>query len=154
MADMKRYQTSPQKPGFLYALGGKLARLIFFTKYNVRVLNRPETIDGGFILMFNHQSNFDFIYSYDALLPRKVNSVVAYYFFCKRFLGKILHAVGAFPKYQYQADMNAIRNIRSILQNGGIIGIAIAAGEKAGPATRRFADYIVSWVVRSNSDAG
>ena len=124
MADMKRYQTSPKKPGFLYALGGKLARLIFFTKYNVRVLNRPETIDGGFILMFNHQSNFDFIYSYDAFLPRKVNSVVAYYFFCKGFLAKILHAVGAFPKYQYQADMNAIRNIRNILQDGGIIGIA------------------------------
>ena len=26
------------------------------------------------------------------------------------------------------------------------IGIAIAAGEKAGPATRRFADYVVRYV--------
>ncbi len=29
------------------------------------------------------------------------------------------------------------------------IGIAIAAGEKAGPATRRFADYVVRYVVKS-----
>ena len=124
MADMKQYQTSPKKPGFLYWLGGKLARVLFFTKYRVRVLNRPEKLDGGFILMFNHQSNFDFIYTYDALLPRRVNSVVAYYFFCHGFLGRLLHALGAFPKYQYQADLTAIRNIHDVLHRGGIIGIA------------------------------
>ena len=33
-----------------------------------------------------------------------------------------------------------------------VIGIAIAAGSKAGPATRRFADYVVRYV--NNQAAG
>ena len=30
------------------------------------------------------------------------------------------------------------------------IGIAIAAGDKAGPATRRFADYVVRYVTENH----
>lgn len=124
--NMKYFQGKIKKPnGFLYGLFAKLFKPIFFKKFNVKVNKESiPKIDNPSIVMFNHPSMYDFLYSFIPIYPKKVNVVTAYYYFCNYHLGRLLKKLGAFPKYLYQPDVSAMKNIIKVIKDGGVLGIA------------------------------
>ena len=62
--------------------------------------------------------------------------------------------ISIMPELLLKGRHDDIRILELVPPSKRTIGLAIPETSKASPATRRFADYIVSWVVRSNSDAG
>ncbi|MDD2421504.1 MAG: lysophospholipid acyltransferase family protein [Heliobacteriaceae bacterium] len=125
--DMSYFQGPVRKPNrFLYGLFATFMRLYFFNRYNVRVnkSNLPK-IDKPCILIFNHPSKIDFMYSFLPMYPKNcVHTVIAYYYFCNRHLGKLLKKLGGFPKYLFQPDISAMKNITRVIKNKGILGIS------------------------------
>lgn len=110
---------------FLYSFLLFFLRIYFFKKFNVEVKKdeMPE-IEHPSILLFNHPAKLDFLWSFIPVYPNKVNPVVAYYYFCNYYVGRLLKKLGAFPKYLYQADVSAMKNIVRVIKNDGILGIA------------------------------
>lgn len=125
--DMNFFQGPVRKANpVLYAVMLFFIKIYFFNKYHVKVdKSKIKNIDNPSILIFNHPSAFDFIYSFVPYYPKnKVNPVVAYYYFCNRDIGKLIHALGGFPKYLFQPDISAMKNISRVIRNKGILGIA------------------------------
>lgn len=75
-------------------------------------------------MIYNHPSFFDWAFAFAPLYPRRVNAIMNYYYFCNYRLGTLLNKIGAFPKYLFQPDISAVKNIKRVIKNGGIVGIA------------------------------
>lgn len=125
--DMNFFQTNVRKPSkFMYFLFYHIVFKLVKWKVNLKVRRAKilKAVKGPFIIMFNHASFFDWIYSFPPLYPKKPNVVMAYYYFTNYQLGKYLNKAGAFPKFLYQPDVSAIRNIKKVINWGGSIAIA------------------------------
>lgn len=112
--------------GFLYNIIAFFMKIYFFTRFRVKVnkTNLPK-IERPSILIFNHPSKFDFMFSFLPYFPKtKVNTVIAYYYFCNRHLGKLLKNLGGIPKYLFQPDISAIKNISRVIKNKGVLGLS------------------------------
>lgn len=125
--DMSYFQNNVKKPhGFIYWFFKNILKFIYFRKVNLKVKNQEifESVEGPFLLLYNHPSFFDWLYSFIPLYPKKINAIMAYYYFCNYKLGRFLHMLGCFPKFLYQPDISAIKNIKKVIKQGGILGIA------------------------------
>lgn len=76
-----------------------------------------------FIIIGNHTSFYDFIYSIRAFYPQRINFVVARKYFHFPWLGGLLKSARAIPKSLYQPDMSSVIGMMDILRQGGIVGI-------------------------------
>lgn len=107
---------------FLFAkVLGIFCKLKF--KYNLKK-NGIEKLNTPSIILFNHGSAIDFMIDVAPLYPQRVNIVTAFYYFCNYHLGRLIHALGAFPKFLYQPDVSSIKNIKRVLRNNGIVCLA------------------------------
>jgi uncharacterized membrane protein YdjX (TVP38/TMEM64 family)/1-acyl-sn-glycerol-3-phosphate acyltransferase len=124
--DMAYFQASVRKPNpLLYTVVYLIVKLFIHPKVRVKVnLNGVKKIKGPYILVYNHPSKLDFTYAVGSLFPVKVNTMVAYYYFCNYRLGRLIHRGGGFPKFLYHPDMSSIRSIKKIIKNNGIMAIA------------------------------
>lgn len=80
----------------------------FFTKIKIRK-HRMKELKGGYLLLCNHNSFFDFKLATKAIFPRSANYVVAVDGFINR--EKIMRNVGCFPKRKFVPDPSLIRQI-------------------------------------------
>ncbi len=149
--DMVYFQASVRKPAaFIYSFFYHIIKTFLFKKAKVKYyLNDIDKIEGPYLLVFNHPSKFDFAYTFIPLYPKKVNSIVAYYYFCNYKLGRLLHRLGSFPKFLYHPDISSIKNIKRVIRNKGILGIApegrlSAYGclESLAPATEKLVKHL------------
>lgn len=124
--DMNYFQNKVKtKPSFLYKLVAFLIKIFYFPFHNIKV--NKETIPdikGPAIILFNHPSAYDFLYTAIPLYPKQVHFVVAYYYFCNYHLGRLLKTTGNFPKYLYQPDVSTMKNIIRVLNENGIVALA------------------------------
>ena len=125
--DMAYFQGPVKKINrFLYHFLAFFMKIYFFLRFNVKVnkTNLPK-IEQPSILIFNHPSKLDFMFSFLPYYPKyKVNTVIAYYYFCNRHLGKLLKNLGGIPKYLFQPDISAIKNISRVIKSNGILGLS------------------------------
>ncbi len=97
-------------------------KLFFHPKFNLKVdKNGIDKINKPAVVLFNHQSAIDFINIVPQFYPEGVNVVTAYYYFCNYHLGRILNKCGCFPKFLYQPDISAIKNMHKVVKNNGIL---------------------------------
>lgn len=125
--DITFYQNNIKKPNrFLYWFFKNFLKAKFFKKVNLQIHLPDEVKDlqGPYILIYNHPSVYDWMYSFIPLYPNKISAIMAYYYFCDKRLAKVLHQMGCFPKFLYQPDISAIKNIKKVIKWGGILGIA------------------------------
>ncbi len=123
---MAYFQAHVRKPRpLLYWFFIQVLRIMFLTRYRVKVYNSEiKKRSRPFVMLFNHTSKFDFIWTFVPLYPQKVNAVTAYYYFCNYNLGSLLHNLGCFPKMLFQPDLSSIKNIKRVVQNQGMLGMA------------------------------
>ena len=80
-----------------------------------------EGIKPPYILMGNHNSYYDMMVLEKAILPNRCNYVVAIDGFIKR--EKLLRSIGGICKRKFTNDINLLRHIKTVLNNGDIMVI-------------------------------
>lgn len=86
-------------------------------------VERRSKIQGPAIILSNHTSFYDFIFTVRAAYPHRINFMVAAKYFNDSLLGPILRAAHAIPKHLFQPDLAAVKSTFGVLKNNGIVGI-------------------------------
>lgn len=120
------FQSTVKKPGsVLYFFMFLFIRCFLFPRLRVKYrLNGVKKMEPPFVLIYNHPSKLDFAYAMVPLFPKKVNQIIAFYYFCNYRFGKLLHRMGGIPKFLYHPDISTIKNVKRVVKNKGIIGFA------------------------------
>lgn len=124
--DMEFFQKNVRKANpFLYTFFRYLLKWIYFPKVNLKIKGKEyKKYPAPYILLYNHPSMLDWMYSFIPLYPKRISPIMAYYYFCNYRLGRLLHKMGGFPKFLFQPDISSIKNIKKVVKWNGILGIA------------------------------
>lgn len=111
-----------KKPNIIltFVLGGLIKIFSFFK--GQRIIKKCS-IKGPAIVLSNHTSFYDFIYTNAALYPRRVTYLAAKKMFYEKGLGFFLRLARAIPKSLMQSDPIATMNAFRILKKNGIISV-------------------------------
>ena len=101
---------------WMLALNRKLG--IRFT-YKVR----PNKDKNAYVLVSNHSSRVDYLYTAPAVLPHRLNYVVGYNEFFRSHLYPIFALTGVIPKRNFSPDVHAVSEIMRVIKSGGHICI-------------------------------
>ncbi|HAQ57301.1 MAG TPA: hypothetical protein DCR44_07915 [Acholeplasmatales bacterium] len=105
----------------LYGTLGFLVKIFAFFKG--QRIRRLAKIKGPAIVLSNHTSFYDFIYTTAAVYPRRVSYMAAGKMFYDPLLGFFLRMARAFPKCLFQSDPVATLNVFRILRQKGIVSV-------------------------------
>lgn len=126
MKDIHYYKTHVKKGNpFIYY--GLLFPIKWYIYHRCRVKvdkTNIKSMKGPFILVFNHASKLDFVFSFFALWRIRMNAMIAYAYFCQKNTAWIFHQLGGFPKYLHAADISAIKNAIKVFRRNGVLGVA------------------------------
>lgn len=110
---------------FICFLFNFICKQIIYRRLNVKVKrNGIEKFSKPSIILFNHLSAVDFTIVMPQVYPQRCNTVAAYYYFCNYHLGRLLNRFGCFPKFLYQPDISAIKNMHKVIKNDCILTLA------------------------------
>lgn len=98
----------------------------------VRVLNRsvntsfsfkarPGDEDGPIVLVSNHASRMDYLFTAPACYPKRLNYVVGYNEFYRFPTNILLKIAQVIPKKNFTPDVHCIRSVRRVVDEGGSI---------------------------------
>ncbi len=82
---------------------------------------RPSKDKGPYVLIANHASRNDFLFTAPACLPRRINYVVGYNEFFRSPLGWVLKTMQAIPKRNFTPDVHAVSEIFRVIKSGGTV---------------------------------
>ncbi|MBU0996578.1 MAG: 1-acyl-sn-glycerol-3-phosphate acyltransferase [Firmicutes bacterium] len=105
----------------LFITVGFLVKIYAFLKG--QRIKRTVRIKGPSIVLSNHTSFYDFIYTSAAIYPYRVNYMAASKMFYDPVMGFFLRLVRAFPKALFQSDPVATLNTFRLLKKKGIVSI-------------------------------
>ncbi len=121
----KRERYSFKRPPrvFYLLLAGLVALYAAFIKGQKIETTIKGKVEPPFIIIGNHTSFYDFVYSVRAFYPHRINFVVARKYFHFPWLGGLLKTAQAIPKSLYQPDMGSVMGMLDIIRQGGIVAI-------------------------------
>jgi len=105
----------------LYLFLGVILKIFAFIK-GQRISKKVE-IKGPAIVLSNHTSFYDFIYTATAAYPHRINYLAADKMFYDPTLSFFLKLARAIPKCLFQSDLKSIRATFTIIKQNGIVGI-------------------------------
>lgn len=127
MAENKKKKEKVREPrliAFLFTFISKIyLAFCYKVKINREVLKKQKR---GCILIYNHYSNKDHYFMAAAVNYRRVNFVLSGHFFFNKVFAFILNLAKAIKKEQFKPDLMAIRKIRKVIDQNGIVAIAPA----------------------------
>ncbi len=106
---------------FLYSILGLVLKILGFIKG--QRIKKNVKITSPSIILSNHTSFYDFVYTTAAVYPHRINYLAAHKFFYEPGLKFFLKIARAIPKFLFQTDPVATKKAMRILNQGGIIGI-------------------------------
>lgn len=125
IADKLKHIKVHQPPAFLYRLLANIWRILFVKRLGVtfRYHVDPRTYDGPYIVVSNHASRVDYLYTGIPFLPHRLNYVAGYNEFFRSHLALVFKLLQVIPKKNFTPDMPCIREISRILRSGGRVCI-------------------------------
>lgn len=126
MNDLNYYKTNVKRPNpWIYYPFLFITSPYFFLRGNVKVdKSQIKHLKKPFILIFNHPSKLDSCYVYFPLWRHRINTMIAYYYFCNYRIAEFFHQLGGYPKTLFAPDLAAIKNTIKIIKEQGAIGIS------------------------------
>jgi 1-acyl-sn-glycerol-3-phosphate acyltransferase len=94
-----------------------------FAFFKGQRIKHTAQVKGPAIVLSNHTSFYDFIYTAAALYPHRISYMAASKMFYDPVLGFFLRLVRAFPKCLFQTDPVSTMNVFRILRQKGIVSI-------------------------------
>lgn len=99
------------------------SRLLYDTKMKVRLKNNVGRLEKPAIVLCNHGSFIDFVYSARLLRREKPHFIAARLYFYNKKLNKLMRSLGTVPKSMFSADLENAKNCMKILANGGVLAM-------------------------------
>ena len=144
-------KTKVRKPNkFLYSLIAFLSKFAFDTKMKVKLKNEVGSLERPSIVLCNHGSFFDFVYSSRVLIKDKPNFMAARLYFYNRRLGNLLRRLGAFPKSMFSSDIDNAKNCMRVLADNGVITMMPEARLSTAGKFEGIQDTTYKFLQRSN----
>lgn len=105
----------------LYLLLGYLWKALYQKRLNVHFEKKIDIkkLKGPFIVISNHASRLDYIYTGIPFLPHRMNYVAGYNEFFRSHLAFIFKLLQIIPKKNFTPDINTIKQIARILRKKG-----------------------------------
>ena len=124
--DQKLKKRKLKKPNaFIYRVLGGVWKLLFFKKYGVKVTYEQDIRKekNPHILISNHTSRMDYIFTGIPALPNRYNFVAGYNEFFRSHLKGVFGLLNVIPKKNFTPDFYTIKEVTRILKSGGNIVI-------------------------------
>ena len=136
---------APRWVGFVLTFVSKIYLGLFY-KYKVdrKVLKEQKR---GCFLIYNHYSNKDHYLMSAAVNYRRVNYVLSGHFFFNKLLAFVLNLAKAIKKEQFKPDLLAIRKMRKVIEQNGIVAIA-PAGQVSVDGTPIYISPVIVKLIR------
>ena len=121
--DQKIHKRKTKKPNFIYNLLGFIWKISIAKKYNIHYKFKTDIkkVKGPFILISNHASRLDYMFTGIPLLPKRLNFVAGYNEFFRSHLQGVFGILKVIPKKIFTADIYTINQIKRIIKQGGVI---------------------------------
>ncbi len=120
--DQKLHKRHIKKPPYIiYNILGRIWKKLFMKKYNVHVEFKYDfrKEKGPYIVISNHASRQDYIFTGVPLLPNTLNYVAGYNEFFRSHLKGVFKLLNVIPKKNFTADIYTIKEVTRILKNNG-----------------------------------
>ena len=119
--EQKLYQRKIKKPGFIYAVLGRVWRAFMYKKYNVSYTFKTDVrkAKGPYIFISNHASRLDYIFTGVPMLPAKMNFVAGYNEFYRSHLAGVFKLLRVIPKKNFTPDHYAVKEMSRVLKADG-----------------------------------
>jgi len=110
-----------QPPKLAYCALGYLWRILYFKRLglSVEIKDDPRKCKGPYIVVSNHASRLDYIYTGVVLLPDTLNFVAGYNEFFRSHLARIFRILQIIPKKNFTPDVYTVKEIARIIRGGG-----------------------------------
>lgn len=114
-----------KSPGFVYGVLGRVWRAFMYKKYNVHYTFKTDisAVKGPYILISNHASRLDYIFTGVPMLPTKMNYVAGYNEFHRSHLAGVFNLLHVIPKKNFVPDVHTIMNVDRVIKDGGRVCI-------------------------------
>ncbi len=114
-----------ERPDAMYNVLGWVWKTFVAKKYNAHytIKNGPDKENGPFIMISNHASRMDYIYTGIPVLPKRMNYVAGYNEFFRGHLALVFGILKVIPKRNFVPDNYTIRQVNRVLKSGGNIMI-------------------------------
>ncbi len=108
-------------PTLIYRVLGGVWKMLFMKKYGVKVVYKTDIRKekGPYILVSNHASRADYIFTGVPLLPNTLNYVAGYNEFHRSHLAFVFKLLGVIPKKNFTPDIYTIKQVSRVLKSGG-----------------------------------
>ena len=120
--EQKLHSKRIKKPNcIIYNFLGRLWQFTVARKYKLKTtfIDDPKKEKGSYILLSNHASRMDYIFTAIPLLPHTFNFVVGYNEFFRSHLHGIFSLMHEIPKKNFTPDLYAIMEMKRVINNGG-----------------------------------
>ena len=124
--EKKLHKRHIKKPPYLiYNTLGLIWKLLFMKKYNVHTEFKYDfrKEKGPYIVISNHASRLDYIFTGIPLLPNRLNYVAGYNEFFRSHLKGVFKILNVIPKKNFTADIYTIKEVTRIIKDNGKIMI-------------------------------
>lgn len=112
-------------PAFIYRVLGGIWKMLFTKKYGVEVEFKTDfrKEKGPYIVVSNHASRADYIFTGVPLLPNTYNYVAGYNEFHRSHLSLVFKLLNVIPKKNFTPDIYTIKEVSRVLKSGGRVVI-------------------------------
>ena len=123
--EQKIHKRKAKSPGIVYNILGDVWRTFVYKKYHVSCTFKADikSEKGPFILISNHASRLDYIFTGVPLLPMRMNYVAGYNEFHRSHLTGVFGLLKVIPKKNFVPDVHAIMSVDRIIEKGGRVCI-------------------------------
>ncbi len=113
-------------PVIIYPLLKKFVLKTLSKKWNTEYVFNVDTkkVKGPFVVVFNHQSRNDYVFTAMAFPKTRLNFVAGYNEFFRSHLKFIFSLAGAIPKRNFVPDIHTVKECMRIIKKGGAICIS------------------------------
>lgn len=132
----------------LYIFLGFLLKIFALFK-GQRIKHLDKITKPAFVLS-NHTSFYDFLYTTTAIYPYRINYLAADKMFYDPILGKLLRLAHAIPKCLFQQDLIAVRAVKQIIAQKGIVGI-FPEGQISAIGKTNLPPFVISKLIKKQA---
>jgi len=121
--EQQLYKKKIKKPNFIYNLLGWVWKMFVAKKYNVHIEFKCDFKKKGeqYIMISNHASRLDYIFTGLPVLPSRMNFVAGYNEFYRSHLAGVFSLLRVIPKKNFTPDSYTLKEVSRVIRDGGNI---------------------------------
>lgn len=123
LAEQLAARKTRKPPALIYLILAFIWKCLYFRRLGVHITKKvdPKSYKGPYIVVSNHASRMDYIYTGLAFLPHRLNFVAGYNEFFRSHLAFVFRLLQVIPKRNFTPDLHTVKEIMRIIRAGGRI---------------------------------